>query len=143
MSKSKFFWEYRAPTPEEREKIGQLRAQYATEEVALSRLRRLDARVRRLASAAAFLMGAAGVLLFGAGLSMVLAGDLLFGGSAVALLGALPVAAAYPVYERLLRHGKKKYAKEILQLSDALLREEHSASENGREGGAKDPHGRG
>ena len=43
------------------------------------------------------------------------------GGIAVAAVGALMMAAAYPIYKTVLKRLKKKYAPEILKLSDELL----------------------
>ena len=42
-------------------------------------------------------------------------------GIALAALGIVPIALAYPVFNRLLRRGKKKYGAEILRLSEELL----------------------
>ena len=137
MNEDKFRYEYRAPSPEEKSEAGRIRARYAEtdESDAMARLRKLDARVRRAASAAAWVMGVAGTLLFGAGMAMVLEVGLLAAGRALACAGAVPVAAAYPVYGAVLRRGKKKYGAQILELSDEVLKEENK-TENGRgEGG--------
>ena len=42
-------------------------------------------------------------------------------GIVVGLAGMIPVAMAYPVYNRVLRKQRKKIAPEILKLSEELL----------------------
>ena len=120
--KNKFEYSYRAPTEEERREIESIRRFYGEgEDEKFLRLKKLDARVKNLAAGCALSMGAGGCLLFGLGLSMVLAFELTAAGIAVAAVGAVPMLLANPVYNAVLKRGKKKYAAEILRLSDELL----------------------
>ena len=43
-------------------------------------------------------------------------------GIVVGLVGMVPVALAYPIYDRVLKKQRKKIAPEILRLTDELLK---------------------
>jgi len=43
-------------------------------------------------------------------------------GSIIGLVGMVMVAAAYPLFKRVLRKEREKIAPQILQLTDELLR---------------------
>ncbi len=127
MKKEKFNYVYTAPTEEERKEIESIRVGYVCDEQPMSkleRLRYLDRRVRGVASGVAITVGVIGSLLFGLGLAMVLEWKLLWQGTLVAAAGGLPIGLAYPLREKLLKKGKKKYGGEILRLSEELLKEE-------------------
>ncbi len=119
----KFEYTYAAPTERERREIESIRKAYLPDEAGekLRRLRKLNARVRNTAMCVSLTLGVAGVLLFGAGMSLTLSFGSYAAGIALAALGIVPIALAYPVFNRLLRRGKKKYGAEILRLSEELL----------------------
>ncbi len=119
----KFEYTYAAPTERERREIESIRKAYLPDEAGekLRRLRKLNARVRNTAMCVSLTLGVAGVLLFGAGMSLTLSFGRYAAGIALAALGIVPIALAYPVFNRLLRRGKKKYGAEILRLSEELL----------------------
>lgn len=119
----KFEYTYAAPTEQERREIESIRKAYLPDEAGekLRRLRKLNARVRNTAMCVSLTLGVAGVLLFGAGMSLTLSFGRYAAGIALAALGIVPIALAYPVFNRLLRRGKKKYGAEILRLSEELL----------------------
>ena len=106
----KFRYTYSAPTDGERKEIERIRREYLPDAHGekMTRLRALHARVRNVPMALAVTLGVAGVLLFGLGMSMVLAWNLLLAGSAVAAVGCVPMALAYPVYNAAVRAMKKK-----------------------------------
>lgn len=120
---NKFEYTYAAPTERERREIESIRKAYLPDEAGekLRRLRKLNARVRNTAMCVSLTLGVAGVLLFGAGMSLTLSFGRYAAGIALAALGIVPIALAYPVFNRLLRRGKKKYGAEILRLSEELL----------------------
>lgn len=122
----KFKYTYSACTAEERKEIDAIRRQYDAQAAtdALTRLRSLDRRVKVLSKGVGCAVGLIGCLLFGLGLSMVLTWELWLWGSIVAVLGAVPMAAAYPCFRAVLRYGKHKYGDEIVRLSDELLAED-------------------
>lgn len=125
MKDEKFRYNYSAPSKEERAEIEDIRRRYgeANEEDKLSRLRRLDGRVKHLPTAIALTLGIGGTLIFGLGLTMILEWNLFLWGSIVMIVGCVPVGAAYPVYNALFRKNKQKYGEEILRLSEELLGE--------------------
>lgn len=119
----KFEYTYAAPTESERREIESIRKAYLPDEAGekLRRLRKLNARVRNTAMSVSLSLGVVGLLLFGAGMSLTLSFGSYAAGIALAALGIVPIALAYPVFNRLLRRGKKKYGAEILRLSEELL----------------------
>lgn len=124
MENKEFHYTYKAPTEAERREIADIRKQYAAPEhteTKLSRLRRLDARVKNLSTIIPLIVGIVGLLIFGLGMTMVLQWQLTAGGVAVCVVGALVMIPAYPVYRYVLTYAKGKYGAEILQLSNELL----------------------
>ena len=123
MSDKKFRYTYTAPTEEERREIESIRAAYRKDvrSEKLERLRRLNARVKNGAMSVALTLGVLGLLVFGLGMTMILEWGILAGGVAVSAAGVLPMAAAAPAYNFVLRRGKEKYGEEIVRLSEELL----------------------
>jgi hypothetical protein len=125
-NESKFKYSYSAPTEHERREIESIKKNYeggSSENSKISRLRKLDAFVNNSAMAFGISIGVVGILLFGLGLSLVLEWDQYVWGIVTSALGALPIAAAYPVYKFVLKRNKEKYGPEILHLSKELLGE--------------------
>lgn len=123
--KEKFNYKYSAPTNAERREIDGIRKQYLPkgEEDKLTRLRRLDNKVKSTALCVCLILGIGGLLIFGLGLTMILEWDLMIYGIIVMVVGAIPAGLSYPVHQKILINNKKKYGKEILQLSEELLNE--------------------
>lgn len=123
MSDKKFRYTYTAPTEEERREIESIRAAYRKDvrSEKLERLRCLNARVKNGAMSVALTLGVLGLLVFGLGMTMILEWGILAGGVAVSAAGVLPMAAAAPAYNFVLRRGKEKYGEEIVRLSEELL----------------------
>jgi hypothetical protein len=95
----------------------------------MEQLRKLHAVPTQKAQAAALAVGIVGALIMGTGMSFVMTDFGAFLGAysmgigiAVGLAGIVPVALAYPVYNRVLRKQREKIAPEILRLSDELLK---------------------
>ena len=91
----------------------------------LEKLRKLDSSARRPAEIFAYVFGILGALVLGVGmcLAMEVLGSMMPLGIAIGVLGIAMVSANYFIYRSILRSRKKKYAKEILSLSDELLEE--------------------
>lgn len=122
----KFNYTYTAPTAEERREIEDIRKEYLPPENVsgtLERLRALDKKAKTPALAAGITVGVVGSLILGLGMSMALEWDMIVWGSVVGVAGLAILAIAYPVWKFLIRRGKKKYGKEILNLSEQLLNE--------------------
>ena len=123
---NQFNFKYTAPSQEERKEIDSIRRQYAPQEqteTKLERLRRLDSLVKNTAIIWSLVLGVFGCLIFGLGLTMVLEWSILLWGIVLMVIGSVPMAIAFPVYNKLLKKGKAKYGDEILRLSEELLNE--------------------
>ena len=121
-----FSFTYSAPTDKERREIESIRRQYAAadkKESDLDRLRSLHSRVYGSAASLSLASGIVGLLMFGGGMALVLEFGRLALGIILAVLGILPIAAAYPIYKSVMERGRKKHGEEILRLSDRLLGE--------------------
>ncbi len=124
MGNNSFNYKYSAPTEGERREIESIRRQYdagGRESGKLARLKGLHRSVKRDAALAAVMLGVVGTLIFGAGFSLVLEFGEIMTGVIISLPGIAMAAAAYPVYKAVLKSKKKKYAEEIIRLSDELL----------------------
>lgn len=90
----------------------------------MTQLRQLDKRVTRIAMLWALVAGVVGVLLFGLGMSCCLVwSDRWFvAGVVIGVVGMLAIAAAYPLYNHVLRREREKAAPEVLRLTDELMK---------------------
>lgn len=114
----------------EREVVENVRRRYAPKNdraSKLERLAKLDAKVRRPAEIFAYAFGIMGALVLGLGmcLAMKVLGDLMPLGIAVGCAGIAMVSLTYFLYGAILRFRKKKYAQQVLRLSDELLNNEN------------------
>ena len=127
MQNNSFEYTYSAQQQKEVEAI---RKKYLPqEEDKMEQLRKLHAVPTQKAQAAALAVGIIGALIMGTGMSFVMTDFGAFLGAysmgigiAVGLAGMVPVALAYPVYNRVLRKQREKIAPQILRLSDELLK---------------------
>lgn len=129
MKENKFEYTYRALDENQRRIVSSIKSQYdvksETPAGAYEEIVRLDKRVKNTAMALSISIGVIGILIFGLGLAMVLEWELYLWGVVVSLLGTIPCALAMPVYRLLIKRGKRKYGKRILELSKKLLSEEN------------------
>jgi hypothetical protein len=93
------------------------------ERTKLDELKALDRKVKVPAEIFAYSFGTASSLVLGTGmcLAMKVIGDMMILGIGIGLVGIALVTANYFLYKKILKARKQKYAKKILQLSDALL----------------------
>lgn len=111
---------------EEREQVRRISANYAERtETDTDRLRKLDKKVSLPAKIFAAVFGAAGTLVLGTGmcLSLGVIGNLMPLGIVVGLAGIVAVSANYFIYSAILKARRKKYAVEVLALSNKILAE--------------------
>lgn len=109
----------------EQEEIKNIRKKYVTvEEDKMEQLRKLDAGVTQKATMSAIIIGIFGTLLLGVGMCccMVWQGIWFIPGTIVGLFGIGIVAAAYPVYNRVVKKERERVAPEIIRLSDELMK---------------------
>ena len=92
----------------------------------LDKLRELDKKATRGANIFAYVFGSIGALVLGAGMSVamgVILEDLMVVGILVGLVGIFMVSVNYFIYGKLLARGRRKYERQILDLSNELLNE--------------------
>lgn len=98
------------------------------EKTDIERLESLDKKVKRPAKIFAYVFGTFGTLVLGTGMCMAMKVILssMAVGIGIGLVGIAAVCVTYPLYKKILKARKKKYASQILELSNALL----SSAEN-------------
>lgn len=112
--------------------VQKIRTQYTEKQhTELEELKALDRCVKRPATTAAYLVGTVAALVMGSGMSLVMTdigstigvAQPLPWGIAVGTVGMLAALVNYPIYKRVLNGRRKRYADEIVALSDKLLGE--------------------
>ena len=103
-----------------------IRGGYVPEEESdLDKLRRLDKKVKLPAEVAAYTVGIAGSLVLGTGMCIAMgtigAASLFPLGVVVGVAGMAIVAANYFIYRAVLRRRRRRYAAEVIALSDKML----------------------
>ena len=127
-----FSYTYSAREQAELKKIREKYTPSTKEEDKLARLRRLDASVTQAAQTVAILLGVIGTLILGAGMSLCLVEfESFLGvqkevamaiGIGIGVVGGVLASLAYPVYNAVVKHRRKKLAPEIIRLADELLK---------------------
>ena len=109
-----------------------LQAQYTEREVTkLDRLKELDKKVKRPIQIFSYIFGSITALLMGAGMSLImteissfigLTGNLnMVLGVVLGVIGMGLAVLNYPLHNKMMRARKKKYANEVIALSNELL----------------------
>ena len=118
--------------------VQKIRARYSEKTVTdVETLRNLDAKVKRPAKVFSYIFGSISAIIMGCGMSLVMTdigtviglsaytvlgvGAPLFIGISVGIAGLILSLLTYPIYSGILNSRKKKYAPEILELSDKIL----------------------
>ena len=110
--------------------VQKIRTQYTEKEhTGLDSLRALDAKVKRPANLFAYILGGGGALIMGSGMSLVMTdigttlgiSNTMNLGIMIGIVGLIMAIINYPVYKRILSSRKKKYADEILKLSERIM----------------------
>lgn len=85
-------------------------------------LRKLDHKAKLPATIFAYGCGIVSALVFGTGmcLSMQVIGNSMVGGVILGIIGMIGCGVNYPIYQRMIDSGKKKYAYEIMQLAKEI-----------------------
>lgn len=125
----KFKYSYSAPTEEERAEIESIRREYGggsaeEKQSDLAKLRKLDGAVKKPPKAAAAATAAAGTLVFGLGMTTALEWENLVAGIITGAAGAAIILLCFPLYRFMLARRKKKYAAEILEIAQRLLKDD-------------------
>ena len=110
--------------------VQKIRTQYTEgTHTELDTLKALDARVKKPANIFAYIYGACSAIIMGAGMSLVMTdigatvglADPMIPGIVIGVVGMVLALSTYPIYKKLLKSRKKKYAPEILKLSEKLM----------------------
>lgn len=109
--------------------VQKIRTQYTEKDnTGLEELKELDRKVARPANVFAYTFGSIGAIIMGSGMSLVMTkiGERLGEsampiGVAIGVVGLIMVIINYPIYKRMLDSRRKKYADEIIALSDKLM----------------------
>lgn len=104
--------------------VEKIRGNYAEKKAdKLEELRALDKKARRPAKIFAYAFGAVGALVLGTGmcLAMKVIGDLFALGVVVGVVGIAMVSLTPLLYGAILKRGKRRYAEQVISLSDEIL----------------------
>lgn len=107
-----------------------IRAQYVEKRsTEVDTLRELDAKVKRPANVFSYIFGSIAAIIMGRGMSLIMTdiastiglANPMIPGLAIGILGLIMALINYPIYSRILKSRKRKYASRIIQLSDSIM----------------------
>lgn len=110
--------------------VQKIRTQYAEKDhTQLDELKKLDAKVKRPANVFAYIFGSIGAIVMGSGMSLVMTDigsvvgveDTMTTGIVIGVAGMLMAIINYPIYKWILSSRRKKYADQIMKLSDKIM----------------------
>lgn len=110
--------------------VQKIRTQYTPDEpTQFDALKRLDKKVKHPAGVFSWLFGTAAALLLGAGMSLIMTdlsqtlglSDAMLPGLVLGIAGLLMACLNYPIYKALLSRRKRRYAEQVLSLSERIL----------------------
>lgn len=111
--------------------VQKIRTQYTEKEnTQLDSLKKLDAKVKKPANIFGYVFGSLAAIVMGSGMSLVMTniGEILnisnpmVYGIVIGVIGLLMAIITYPAYKRILASRRKKYADEIISLSDKIMK---------------------
>ena len=110
--------------------VQKIRTQYTEKQhTELDELKVLDAKVKRPANTFAYIYGSVSAIVMGAGMSLVMTEvgavigiTSMVPGIAIGVVGMGMALSTYPIYKKILNGRKKKYAPEILKLSEKVMK---------------------
>ena len=112
--------------------VQKIRTQYTEKEhTGLDDLRELDKKVKRPANVFSYIFGSIGAIVMGAGMSLVMTNiaeqiglgiDPMLPGILIGIVGMFMAIINYPIYKGILGARRKKYANEIIALSDKIMK---------------------
>ena len=110
--------------------VQKIRTQYTEKEhTELDELKKLDSKVKKPAIVFGYVFGIVAALIMGSGMSLVMTDigttlrmeETMAPGVIVGIIGMLMAIINYPMFKGILNSRKRKYAKEILALSEKLM----------------------
>ena len=109
--------------------VQKIRTQYTEKQhTELDELKALDAKVKRPANVFGYTYGSISAIIMGAGMSLVMTdigvmiglADAMVPGIVVGVVGLALALTTYPIYKKILNSRKKKFAPQILALSEKI-----------------------
>ena len=110
--------------------VQKIRTQYTEKEATeLDALCRLDAQVKRPANVFAYAFGSLSAIIMGSGMSLVMTeigeivgiADPMVPGIVIGVVGLAMALVNYPIYKKILSSRRKKYADQIIAISDKIM----------------------
>lgn len=108
-----------------------IRSEYTEKEHSeLDELKEFDKKVKRAPRIFSYIFGAVGAIVMGSGMSLVMTdiaeklgvtGSVTVPGIIIGSLGIIMAAVNYPIYSTILAARRKKYAPEIIRLSESIM----------------------
>ena len=111
--------------------VQKIRTQYTEKEhTQLDALKELDKKVKKPANVFAYIFGSVSAVIMGSGMSLVMTdigstlglSDSMIPGIVIGVVGMLMAIINYPLYKGILGSHRKKYAKDIIALSDNIMK---------------------
>ena len=111
--------------------VQKIRSQYTEKQhTELDALKELDAKVKRPANVFAYVYGSVSAIIMGAGMSLVMTdigamiglSATMVPGIVIGIVGMGMALFTYPIYKKMLSNRKKKFAPQIMELSDRLMK---------------------
>ena len=111
--------------------VEKIRTQYTEKEnTQLDEWKRLDAKVKRPVNTFAYIFGSVSAIIMGCGMSLVMTDigqkigmeGTMEPGIVIGVIGMFLAIVNYPMYKKLLAARKKKYAEQILKLSETIMK---------------------
>ena len=111
--------------------VQKIRSQYTEKKsTELDALRELDAKVKKPANVFAYVFGSISAIIMGAGMSLVMTdigatvgvAEPMVPGIIIGIVGMFLAIINYPVYNRVLASRRRKYADQIVKLSDKIMK---------------------
>ena len=110
--------------------VQKIRTQYTEKQhTELDALKALDARVKRPANVFAYVFGSVSAVIMGSGMSLVMTDlgtilgieNAMVPGIVIGVVGLVMALLTYPVHKSILNSRKRKYADQILKLSEKIM----------------------
>lgn len=111
--------------------VQKIRTQYTEKQhTELDELKALDAKVKKPAHVFAYIYGSFSAIVMGAGMSLVMTdigamiglSAAMVPGIVIGIVGMGMALTTYPIYKKMLSNRKKKFAPQIMELSDRLMK---------------------
>ena len=111
--------------------VEKIRSQYIEAgHTELDALKALDAKVKKPARVFGFTYGSLGAIVMGAGMSLVMTDigamlgvtETMVPGILVGIAGMVMALTTYPIYKKILNARKKKFAPQIMELSERAMK---------------------